>query len=115
MPLDREWVRSECHICNEVPKRDRHGSFRCRCNKLWQVRVGLPGTPDEEARLKQHGFEKERDAGGDTYYVLPNSGHIIHLYTDGTWHSDKAAKGSSLENYLSWIEELSTPLGQCGF
>ena len=114
---DRRWVRnvrSECEACGDIPQRDKHGLFLCRCGKIWQLRIGGPGTEDEEALLKTHGFERTEDAQGEIYYVLPNSGHIVYLYLDGTWFSDKAAKGSSLDAYLKWIDEVSAPLREGG-
>lgn len=35
----------------------------------------------------------------NVYYVGPWS-HIIELFTDSTWNSDKAAAGSTLDAYL---------------
>jgi hypothetical protein len=43
------------------------------------------------------------DCRGDIYYVMPEGGHIIHLYDDGTWESDKAAANWSLRDYLAWL------------
>ncbi|MBV9155337.1 MAG: hypothetical protein JO097_03690 [Acidobacteriaceae bacterium] len=111
---DREWVRSECETCGAVPQKDKHGLFRCKCAKIWQLRTGVAGAQDEETRLRTHGFMRTEDAQGEIYYVLSNSGHIIYLYADGTWFSDKAAKGSSLDAYLKWIDDVSAPLRAVG-
>jgi hypothetical protein len=46
------------------------------------------------------------DCQGDVYYVMPEGGHIIHFYDDGTWDSDKAAPNLSLEEYLAWAKPL---------
>jgi hypothetical protein len=51
-----------------------------------------------------------QDIQGDVYYVGP-VGHIIHLYADGEWDSDKAPREQSLEDYLTWIREGLAALG----
>jgi hypothetical protein len=35
---------------------------------------------------------------------VDGSGHIIELYADGTWYSDKAGE-LSLEEYFDWLKE----------
>ena len=57
-----------------------------------------------ESRLEGYGFHYARDQQNDEYYVRP-AGHIIHLYRDGSWDSDKADGGWSLDKYLTWIRQ----------
>jgi len=100
----RERAQSHCPICKKVPKENENGNITCSCGTRWVRRRGVRGTPEEEARFERVGFQWTVDIRGDGYYVLPE-GHIVHLYPDGTWDSDKAALGASLEEYLDWIEE----------
>ena len=51
--------------------------------------------------LERHGFQEEKDIKYDIYYIA-QLGHIVHLFPEGTWHSDKAAEGSNFEEYLKW-------------
>jgi hypothetical protein len=43
------------------------------------------------------------DCRGNVYYVMPDGGHIIYLYADGTWDSDRASAGWSLKEYFAWL------------
>jgi hypothetical protein len=52
------------------------------------------------------------DWQGNIYYVLPEGGHIIHLYSDGSWDSDKAASGWSLTEYFGWLRPLRAALAR---
>ena len=96
---------SECPTCHQPRKVDESGRFTCACGTLWVQCLGIKGAPEEESLLERSGFQVERDVQGDVYYVMPEGGHIIHLYADGTWHSDKAPRQQSLEDYLAWIRD----------
>ena len=63
---------------------------------------GVKAAPNTEAILEQSEFHFQEDASGDKYYVGP-VGHIVHVYADGTWDSDKAGAEQSLEKYLARI------------
>ncbi len=79
----------------------------CACpDKNWYRTWGVQGTEQETTSLKRYGFELAQDIQADNYYCGP-TGHIIWLYADGTWHSDKADPGVSMQGYLDWIEQLS--------
>ena len=106
MAIDRKRAVSCCEDCREIPKPpdDGFGPLTCTCGKIWARQPGVKGTKEEEAALLQQGFQRTEDDQGDVYYVLPERGHVIHLYADCTWDSDKASAGSSLEQYLAWIE-----------
>jgi hypothetical protein len=60
------------------------------------------GMEAEERWLAGYDFYFQKDANEDLYYVGP-LGHIIHLYPEGEWDSDKAGSCESLEEYLSWL------------
>jgi hypothetical protein len=62
------------------------------------------GKEEEQLLLESKGFQVAEDCRGDIYYVLPEGGHILHLYADGTWDSDKAPPDWSLEEYFAWLE-----------
>ena len=61
-------------------------------------------------RLKRSGFVQESDVDGNTYYVLPNTGHIVDLRDPQgiRWYSDRAVLGQSLTSYLSDLRPLYT-------
>lgn len=73
------------------------------------ARNGVKGSPEMESHLEIYGFHYAIDAQKDEYYVGPAS-HIIHLYSDGTWDSDKASAGWSLDQYLDWVHQLNARL-----
>ena|SRR5437868_8476762 len=75
-----------------------------RAEAGWLMRKGVKGSQEMESRLENHGFQYARDERNDEYYVGP-AGHIIHLYNDATWNSDKADVGVSLGRYLAWIRQ----------
>ncbi len=61
-------------------------------------------APDEErVWLASHNFNEATDRDGAIYYVGP-LGHIIHLYDDGTWTSDRAEDGVSIEVYVMGVD-----------
>jgi hypothetical protein len=55
-------------------------------------------------RVTAAGFERARDVQGDVYYVFP--GHLLHLYADGSWHSEEANPDSTLEQYLDHVNSI---------
>jgi hypothetical protein len=69
-------------------------------------RFGVEGTRADRTRLETAGFQFAQDIQDDRYYVLPEGGHILHLFDNGTWSSDKAGEHQSLEEYLHRIEKL---------
>jgi hypothetical protein len=96
---------SNCPKCNEVPRKE-NGVVRCACKgRRWTALQPEKGSEGEERYLSDHGFHyAEHLDKSDVYYLGPLS-HIIHLYTDGTWDSDKCpAKIATLEEYLAWLE-----------
>jgi hypothetical protein len=73
---------------------------------------GVAGTRRETRRLKRHGFLMTTDCRGNVYYVMPEGGHIIHLYQGGTWDSDKARADWSLKEYFAWLAPRRAELVQ---
>jgi hypothetical protein len=109
--MNRTRSASECATCKQAPKEDdESGRLTCACGTSWVRCWGIKGTPEEEAILEQSGFRGTQDVQGDVYYVGPY-GHIIHLYADGEWDSDKAPREQPLEDYLTWIREKCAALG----
>jgi len=108
--MNRARSASECATCRQAPKEDESGRFTCACGILWVRRWGINGTQEEEALLERIGFVVRQDAQGDVCYDMPEGAHIIHLYADGTWESDKAGAEQSLGAYLTWIREKRTAL-----
>ena len=64
----------------------------------------MQGTEEESANLIRHGFSLAEDAQGNKYYCGP-FGHIIFLYENGTWYSDKGDPKLSLQEYLDWMDQ----------
>ena len=110
METSRARAESRCDLCNEPPHEDENGSLTCACGTGWARQFGVGGTREEEDLLKFNGFQRATDAEGDVYYVLPEGGHIIHLYASGTWDSDKAAPEWSLQEYFAWLKPRRTAL-----
>jgi hypothetical protein len=108
--MSRTRAASQCATCKQAPKEDESGRLTCACGTQWIRPWGVKGTPEEEALLELSGFMVAQDIQGDVYYVGP-VGHIIHLYADGEWDSDKAPREQSLEDYLTWIREGLAALG----
>ena len=104
--MDRTRAEGRCAACGEFPKDNETGTLTCACGTSWYRCLGEEGTQEDKALLKRNGFQMAQDCQGDVYYVLPGTGHIIHLYPDGTWDSDKAAQGSSLKQYFAWLKPL---------
>ena len=104
--MTRKWSSRKCNECNQTPRANADGVFVCGCGKAWIGELGVEAEEGEKAFLANNGFSKAVDVKGDVYYVGP-LGHIIWLFADGTWHSDKAREGSTMEDYLSW---LSAPI-----
>jgi hypothetical protein len=100
--MSRTRAASECPTCKQSPKEDESGRLTCACGTTWFRACGVKGTPEEEAHLELSGFSAMQDVQGDVYYVMPEGGHILHLYAGGEWDSDKAAREQSLEDYLTW-------------
>lgn len=97
---------NRCPDCNEVPK-EKDGILTCGCSRTWQHLRAERGTAEEERRLADNGFEYATSADGDLYYVGPLD-HIIHLYPNGEWDSDKApANCSSLETYFELLRQAT--------
>ena len=65
--------------------------------------TAFTGRSGQKATLprKRH----TRDAHESTCYV-GRTGHIAELYVDGTWSSDKAAEGSTLDEYVKRFPEV---------
>jgi hypothetical protein len=94
-----------CPACNEILSANEREVSKCRCGAVLIAIDGIKGTHESESLLRIHGFRYESDARGDEYYVGP-AGHIIHLYADGSWDSDRAPTGWSLGEYLNWVRKL---------
>jgi len=109
--MDRSRAEGRCNICKQFPKEKEAGQLVCDCGAVWQLRRSVRGTPEEETLLVSNGFHFAQGPHGETWYVLQEAGHIIHLYADGTWDSDKAVAESSLERYLAWIQEKRAAIG----
>jgi hypothetical protein len=94
---------NRCPDCNEVLK-EKDGMVTCAyASRNRRVVQAEKGTPVEETWLADNGFEFAQDAAGDLYYVGPLS-HIIHLYPNRKWDSDKAPGScGSLEEYFAWL------------
>src|SRR6185437_5319955 len=105
--MERKWTSvSRCPDCKKVLYSDSSGKLVCDCGTTWlrTLDKGVSGTEADIALLASYGFNEASDIQGDIYYVGP-LGHIVHLYPDGTWHSDKAADDSNFEEYLKWVSE----------
>jgi hypothetical protein len=109
--MNRTRSAGECPTCKQAPKEDESGRLTCACGIWWFRRSRVKGTPEEEALLEQSGF-RVAEVPGDVYYLMPEGGHIIYLYSDGTWDSDKAPRGQPLEDYLAWIREKLAAVGK---
>jgi hypothetical protein len=103
--MEREWVSAKCPDCGKAPCNDGSGKLICDCGtkNIW-YRKGVKGSEADTALLAKYGFNEQKDIQGDIYYVGP-LGHIIYLFPEGTWHSDKATEGSNFEEYLKWVSE----------
>ena len=103
--MSRTQASRICPKCNEVPH-EEDGVFRCACEgRRWVARQPEKGSEVEERRLADSGFHYAEHADKTDVYYLGPLGHIVHLYTDGTWGSDKCpASAASLEEYLAWLE-----------
>ena len=97
-----------CPDCTGLPKEDASGVVLCACGRRWYRTWAVKGTEQETANLKRCGFELTQDCQGDNYYCGP-MGHIIELYADGAWNSDKADPNASLREYLDRIEYVLGP------
>lgn len=104
--MDRKWHSNQCPDCKRVPTRDAAGNISCVCTgKKWYIDLSVEGTAEEQAIFKANGFRKEKDVAGNVYYAHDSGiGDIITLYSDGTWHSDKAGKESTIEEYLQSLK-----------
>jgi hypothetical protein len=70
--------------------------------------MGRRGTEEEHSRFTSIGFQIAEDCRGEVYYVLPDTGHILYLYADGTWFSDKAPTDChTLDDYFAWLQPLA--------
>lgn len=107
--MNRTRSASECATCKQAPKEDESGRLTCACGTLWVRRLGIKGTPEEEAPLELSGFRVTQNVQGDVYCVGPY-GHIIHLYASGEWNSDRAPREQSLDDYLAWMREKQISL-----
>lgn len=103
--MNRTWFEPGCPVCKQLPKEDENGRLTCACGTEFEGRLSIRGTPEEEASLERAGFKIAQDIRGNVYYFLPEGSHLIELYSDGTWYSDKAASGSSMEEYFAWLRE----------
>ena len=98
--MNRIWRETRCPDCRQVPQPDANDVLCCACKtKTWKTDKSVGGTEDERAVLARHGFSEGKDTAGNVYYVGP-WGHIVELFTDGTWNSDKAVEGGTLDGYL---------------
>jgi hypothetical protein len=104
MATERKWAECLCPDCEETPTPDEHGLLKRSCGQTWTRELSVKGSSEEEIALTRLGFQEAKDIDGNLYYVLPAGAHIVNLYADGTWYSDKAAPGSALKDYLLWIE-----------
>jgi|SRR5208282_6683572 len=108
--MNRTRVVERCPDCNEVLKQNDDGFATCACeNRRWQFVRAERGTEAEERLLADNGFVFTEDIAGDLYYVGP-AAHIIHLYPDGEWNSDKAPENcKSLEEYFALLAAAMAP------
>jgi hypothetical protein len=65
--------------------------------------LGIVGSAEEVALLTSKGFTETRDRLNDIYYCKYGR-HLVRFYSDGTWSSEAAAEGVTLEEYLNSIE-----------
>jgi hypothetical protein len=103
--MERKWASARCPDCKKVPYQDGSGKLVCDCGRrtFWHKK-GVKGSEADIALLTKYGFNEAKDIQDDIYYVGP-LGHIVHLYPEGSWYSDKAAEGSDFEKYLKWVSE----------
>ena len=100
-----------CPSCNEAPKENANGVVQCACGRRWYSNLSVEGTEEETANFKSIGLDLSEDRDGNKYYCDP-WGHLIELYADGTWYSDKARPSESLQEYLDRIEQQSCLMAQ---
>ncbi len=94
-----------CPDCGQTPSPDPLGRLLCACpGKPWAWDGGYPGTDEERKKIESCGFELTTDAAGEVYYCW--NGHILYLFSDGTWDSDKAPNGMTLEEYLNSVSAV---------
>ena len=89
-------------------------SERDRPRAQWYRWGGVRGSQTEIARLERNGYWEVEDVDGNIYYV-GDAGHIIHLYADGTWDSDKARPRWSLTDYFAWSRPFRAALRHPGW
>jgi hypothetical protein len=102
--MTRKWLARKCNECNQLPTANVTGIFVCSCGKTWAGLLGIEADEQEQEFLSINGFSTTVDRQGDVYYTGPY-GHIIWLFPDDTWYSDKARDGSSMGEYLNWLSE----------
>jgi hypothetical protein len=91
-----------CPVCGAQGSQRDDGTYGCKCGAgYWCPAV----TPDRELeeRLEIIGFEYS--PFGD-HYVLLRFRHSLSFYADGTWHSNKAERNETLEEYLNRVTAL---------
>lgn len=108
--MDRTWRDARCPDCRQVPRLDTNNIGRCGCNgKSYKYDISVAGAEDERAELARNGFTDATDITGNVYYVGP-WGHIVELFADATWYSDKAPEGITLDEYLKQLAKNKASL-----
>ena len=89
------------------------------CAQSWHAHPDWVPSQDETRTRRSTNRQHKPSSGASglctcdahlSYYDMPEGAHIIHLYADGTWDSDKAGAEQSLEAYLTWIREKRSAL-----
>lgn len=99
-----ERAKGDCPACRKILSASERGARKCQCGAILTPVGGVKGTGEVESLLESRGFHYASDYG---YYLGP-LGHIVQLYDDGTWESDKAPAGCTLANYLAGFSELNS-------
>jgi hypothetical protein len=107
MARQRETVR--CPNCGGVPSLNAEGMWVCGCrDSTWFEKHTVDGSEQEKRLFARNGLEEVK-LRNETYYWSPKSGHLLYLFDDETWYSDKAPRELlTLNDYMNWYREHIT-------
>jgi hypothetical protein len=95
-----------CTDCWSTPFLNAEGMWVCGCrDKTWLEKHTVDGSEQEKLLFARNGLA-EIKLRHETYYWSPKSGHLLYLFDDGTWYSDRAPKELvTLNEYMNWYRE----------
>ena len=74
--------------------------------RVKEARLGAIRVPKLEPTLSTFGIEFAEGPDRDMYYTCVEIGDIIHFYSDGTWHADKAPECRTPQEYIGMIDRM---------